>query len=103
MAGNIWIGETFINQDEGYRFGDTDPYETWTDDKGRLFRELQKEYGKCMSKVYIDTDKGAKAIGWVFQKRMQYEDAKKYYTREVWVTLHSGPPEKSVHCHYLES
>ena len=101
------ISESYINTTEGYRFGDSDPYEPWTEDIGQLFKALQKEYGRCVSRVYIDVpdQPTPMPIGWVFRKRMRYEDArtntpKDYYTREVWITLHDRAPEKSVQHFY---
>ena len=66
---------------------------------GNIFKEFQREHGRCVSKVYIDTADGAKPIGWVFQKREEYEDSRpryddynrrikpKTFIREVWITL----------------
>jgi len=85
--------ETFINQTKGYHFGDTDWYEPYTDNIGKLFRNLQQEYGRCSGKVYVDTKEGTKPVGWVFEKRMKYDDARgndpdrDFYIREVWVSL----------------
>jgi hypothetical protein len=99
---NLYIQESFINKTEGYRFGDSDVYETFTDDRGELYRSLQKEYGRCVSKIYVDrTDGGPpKAIGWVFEGRARYEDTGERYLREVWVTLHERQPTKTVEYHY---
>ncbi len=90
------IRETFVNETEGYRFGESDPCEPWTDDIGRLFLDMQREYGRCTGKVYVDPAEGGPpiAVGWVFEKRMRYEDARghdpdrDYYKRTVWVTLY---------------
>lgn len=96
--------ESYINQDEHCRFGESDWYEPWTDDRGEIFRDAQKEYGRCVSKVYRDLPGGeVRAVGWVFEKKMRYEDArpifqstitrsaiydaKSYYVREIWVEL----------------
>lgn len=90
----IKISETFVNVDKSAVFGESGIYETFTDSKGKLFRYLQKEYGACVSRQYVDTDTGAQAIGWVFRKRMKYSDARgndpkrDFYMREVWVTIH---------------
>lgn len=86
----LLIQENFINATKHHSFGDcSEPYEAFTDDIGRLYRSLASEYGRCVSKVYLDTaSKGTVAIGWVFQKQMPYEDVpKECYLREVWVTL----------------
>jgi hypothetical protein len=64
-------------------------------DTGGLYARLAGEYGRCTSKVYLDTkSRGTIAIGWVFQKKVEYDDAYRYddkskreYLREVWVTI----------------
>ncbi len=79
--------ETYINATERCVIGETGWYEAFTDDLGKLFRALQKAYGGCVSKVYVDTPDGTPdEIGWVFQRQDKYEDADKWYTLEVWVT-----------------
>jgi len=58
--------ETYVNATKGYRFGESDPYEPWTEDTGNLFAALQKEYGRCVSRIYVDlTDAPAVPVGWV--------------------------------------
>jgi len=47
--------ETYVNATKGYRFGESDPYEPWTEDTGKLFAALQKEYGRCVSRIYSET------------------------------------------------
>lgn len=52
---NVMISETFINHSKGYCIGDTDPYEPYhSDNIGKLFRVLSREYGRCISSVYLD-------------------------------------------------
>jgi hypothetical protein len=89
----MWIQETFVNETKDYVCGESDKYESSTDDVGKLFRALQREHGRCISKIYRDTDNGAQAVGWVFEKRMKYFDARgndlehDYYIQNVWVRL----------------
>jgi len=105
----IWVQESYINQTAGYRFGDTEVYESGFDQAGPLFKAMQCEYGRCVSKVYIDGKDGKpRQIGWVFQKTVEYEDARadwpkdrREYVREVWVTLHSKPPVMTTRYNYL--
>src|SRR5690349_1061643 len=93
---SVLVREEYTNASKHCRFGDSgEPSEVWTDDIGRLFRDLRSEYGKA-SKFYVD-GKGGKVqhVGWTFQKRMRYEDARQnrpedYYIREVWVTLYES-------------
>lgn len=103
----LYIQETFINQTEGYRFSETPVYEAFTSDKGELYKSLVNEYGRCTSKIRIDTAEGTKTVGWVFVKRMQYEDCKdnspeSFYLRETWVTVHTALPEKRTTYHYAD-
>jgi hypothetical protein len=84
--GTLKIQETWINGEKGYIYGKSDWYEPYTDNIGRLFRGLMKEYGRCVSKVYQDTPDGvADPIGWVFQKRQPYTDSPETYLQETWV------------------
>jgi len=58
-----------------------------------LFQEFQSEYGRCISKVMHGNE--PKEVGWVFEKRMAYEDEpKEHYIQETWITLH----RKCTHC-----
>lgn len=104
-AGNLWICESFVNATEGHRFGDSEVYETFTGDSGELFRFLRREYGRCTGKVHVDTEDGTKAVGWVFESRLKYEDVDETYLREVWVTLHDAPDTvvRTPHYHELGS
>jgi hypothetical protein len=52
---NLWVTEDYVNTTKGYRCGDSGPYETYTDKPGELFLAMQREYGRCKSKVYLDT------------------------------------------------
>lgn len=113
---NLIISESYvqiknINTDEErrYRIGDVEPYETFTDNIGRLFRSLQREYGRCVSSMYVDLPNGEiKRIGWVFRKREEYSDWRpssrfdRYYVREVWIALHDSLPEHRTTYHYHE-
>lgn len=91
----LMTNETYINATEGYSFGYTDePIEQYAETIGELFRDMQEEFGKCIGKMYRDlADGGAEQIGWVFQKRMTYEDSRRpysendFYLREVWVEV----------------
>ena len=95
---NLWAQEDYVDASGGCRLGNTEPYETFTDNEGQLFREFRNLYGRCISKVYVDE----KAIGWVFQSRVPYSDSADRYIREVWVTLHDGPPKHAVKYHLHE-
>ena len=99
------IHETYTNETEGYIIGDSGYFEPFTDDVGKLFKSLQKEYGKCVSKVYVDDSndpRKAIPIGWVFEKLTEYSDSKEKYLQSVWVTLHNSRPRTTIHHDYME-
>lgn len=105
--GKYWTQETYINATEGYRYGGTDIYETRFDSLGDLYRFVQKEFGRCISRMYIDVKPGAavleanrvwpvkngvQQVGWVFQGRARYEDSKDTYLKETWVHVYAQKP-----------
>jgi hypothetical protein len=89
--GNIVMREQWVNRTESCRLGDSGWYESYTDNEGELFKSLQKEYGRCISKVYIDQVNeplNPLHVGWVFLKKEEYEDVRgQYFLRETWIDL----------------
>lgn len=86
----LQIREDYVVKHEDgrlYRAGDTPWYEPFTDNLGQLFKFLQREYGRCVSRVYQDTPDGTlDPIGWVFQKKREYEKGGRFYVQQTWVT-----------------
>lgn len=97
----MYIEETYINRTKNYRIGESGIYESFTNDLITLFKSLKKEYGRCTGKVRVDPD--GQAIGWIFERLLQYEDSDNRYLQETWVTLHEKLPEKHTvyNYHYL--
>lgn len=93
----MYIQERYVDKTDGYMFGESDIYEPYTDNVEELFRSLQRDFGRCSGKVYIGE---AQQIGWVFEKRMKYEDCNEYYLQEVWVTLHDDLPSHTTKYYY---
>lgn len=88
----IKIRETWVNQTKGYIYGDSGWYEPYTDHIDKLFLSLQREYGRCISKIYIDVSVAfyparPKPVGWVFEKKCQYTDCMETYIQETWVEV----------------
>ena len=97
----ILINEEWIDRTRGVSHGNSGVYETWATEPGELYRALVREYGRCISKVYIDGPDGKpRAIGWVFEKRRRYEDVPETYLQETWVTLHTEQPTRTTQHHY---
>jgi hypothetical protein len=96
-----WVEITKTDDEEERRLGlgESDVYETFTDNRGDLYRSLQKTYGRCVSKVYHG-EKDPKEIGWVFVQRQKYQDADETYLQETWVTVHTQIPTKTIKYHY---
>ena len=86
--GNIYVQETYLATVKGVTSisGEGNIYESFTSDKGKLFKSYQKEFGGCTGKIYRESDN--KAIGWVFSKKVKFEDVDGYYPQEVWVSLY---------------
>lgn len=99
---NLWVQESWVNATAGHRIGDSDVYESFTDDKGELYRAFVREHGRCQGRVYIDKDGKAQAIGWIFVKRRQYDDCNESYLAETWVTVHNSLPVKTITYDYAE-
>lgn len=89
----LYVNETFINATKGWVIGVNEEVETSAESTGELFRSMRDEYGKCVSKLYIDTADGhPRQIGWVFESRQRYTDAHRgdresSYIREVCVEV----------------
>jgi len=97
----IYIEEIFVDASEGYIFGRSTIYESGYNNPGDLFRELQREYGRCVGRVYVDSPDGqAIPVGWSFIKRVRYPDSPPTYLREVWVLLYKKPPTVERTYHY---
>lgn len=92
-ATTVWIKVSMVDATRGVRW---DEWRAETDfeldELGQLFRSLQGEHGRCVSKVYITTrTEEAVPVGWVFQKRREYEDTGKPYLAETWVEVLTAP------------
>ena len=94
---NLWINEEYVNRSKGWFFGETGPYETChsTEERDKLFLSLQRQYGRCQGKMYVDRKDGSTLqIGWVFEKQTHYENTHEPYLQETWITVWSIPPQK---------
>jgi len=101
---SLLIEEHWINASKGCGIGDSGIYESYFTSPGEAYRQCQKLYGRCVSKVYVDEPGTGliKAVGWVFQQRIEYEDCNESYIRETWITLHEKMPDKTITHHYQE-
>jgi len=84
------IKEDWVNETEGYRSGDSGWYEPFTDDPGRLFRSLQREWGRCTGKLYRDLGDQILKCGWVFEKRREYDGCSETFLQSTWVEVEWG-------------
>ena len=92
----IALNITLTNEDRDVQFS------AWREVReemtnGNLFRELQREYGRCTSRIYVDAADGvAKPVGWFFISRQEYEGARRpgtpaTYLRGAWVHVKRYP------------
>ncbi len=84
------VKEVYIDKDEGCCFGENDfslddsTINTLSD----LYRYGVCEFGRCTSKVFIDgKDNNTQHIGYIFEKRLEYNDNKETYLQETWLTI----------------
>ncbi len=72
-----------IDRDKGYIYSE---YSYRIDKKSRLalFRMFSREFGRCMSKVYVGQ---GTPVGWCFEKKSRYENTNKPFVMETWVTI----------------
>lgn len=100
------IDITLTNEDRDYQFshwveqlGDTYMGEDAT--MGDIYRASAREYGRCQSKIYIDTAAGAEHVGWFFVNRQQYEDDADTYLRGAWITVGEYVPAREETVSYV--
>ncbi len=102
----LFIQETILDATERIILSESEVFKSCFCEKGKLFRGMQKEHGRCVGKVYVDKtvdesgDLVSRQIGWVFQKLENYQDSKEKFLRETWVTIHREPAQKVIHYHY---
>ena len=100
----IYVSEAHVNATEGYRTGEEcEPYEVSEQTPGEVYRAFLRGFpARCTGKVYRDTPEGTLHIGWIFQWRDHYEDTGEPWLHEVWVTLHSAPPTRTITYHEID-
>ena len=99
----IHIKETYIDRNFDCTYGDSEVYETYTDSIGELFKDLQVQFGRCVSSMYMDKKDGTtKKIGWVFEKYIHYTNSDETYMQETWIELHKTKPKKTIEYDLLE-
>lgn len=84
--GNLYMKETYVNKTEGNQVYTTEIYETIHKEVGSLFASCKKDFGRVISKMYIGE---REQTGWVFEKKVPYEDSKETYIQEVWVEVYT--------------
>ena len=99
----IHIKETYIDRNFDCTYGDSEVYETYTDSIGELFKDLQIQFGRCVSSMYMDKKDGTtKKIGWGFEKKNHYTNSDETYMQETWIELHKTKPKKTIEYDLLE-
>lgn len=96
----LYVQLDHVNLTERYRLEGSEVYESCCDTRGYLFRIMRSEYGRCTGRVLVTTQGGDRQVGWVFVKRQKYDDSDDTFLMETWVTVHMGPPTKTIEYHY---
>ena len=84
----IQTKETYINRTRGCTIGEEEWRDCFFQNGKNLFKSLQKQYGRCESKIYIDVPMGdgtfrTVSCGWVFSKYKKEES----FILETWIEL----------------
>ena len=67
---------------------DKDTWHEYDGKKQKLFTEMQREYGRCISKMFVDRKNlPPLVIGWVFEKFTKYEDSSEKFIKHTWVEV----------------
>ncbi len=93
----LWIKEIYVNATTNVRYGDAGWYETkFADNELRpMLKSLTKMLGRVRSMWRDKPGGGREQVGWVFEKRVSYDDSKDTYLREVWVEVSIGDPRQA--------
>lgn len=92
----LWIKEDYVNRDKGHIYDVVDWYETRfdVDQRRDLFESCSKEFGRARA-MWVDKPGGGRhQVGWVFEKRVRYEDSSDTYLRETWIEVSIGDPRQ---------
>ena len=99
----LWIKETHINATKSTHCRDVDWHETeFKDDELRLLlKHMIKEFGRVRS-MWRNTPDGKRQVGWVFEKRVEYDGTRpntpakeRTYLHETRVEVSIGDPRQS--------
>lgn len=100
---SLYIKGTVVDTDRDCVIGEIEIQESNFSKIGDLFRYCQREYGGCVSNMYIDTKEGkTRKVGWVFEKKVDYEKGSDPTNMQTWITVHQRVPEIVVINHYHE-
>lgn len=93
----LWIKETYVDATKNQTYSIVDWYETKfrNDELRPLLRSLSKGFGRIRSMWRDKPGGGRQQVGWVFEKRVAYDDSKETYLREVWVEVSIGDPRQA--------
>jgi len=83
----LLIQESWTNETEGCLMGESNEYESFTDNVKELFQKMQGLYGRCISACYIDLNGKPKKIGWVFEMKVNYENTNESYIHHTWISI----------------
>jgi hypothetical protein len=101
---NLYCDESYVHvenmgkeNEKRTSLGGGEPYETYTDSLGELYRACRKQHGRCVSRVYLEKGEKVKPIGWVFLKKNPGEpEGDGSGVIETWVTVYTKPPVRQV-------
>lgn len=97
----LHINEAWVDATRNLRIGESDVFESCYSTPSEVYRGAMREHGRCIGKVYVDRGGSVLHVGWVFQKRVKYDDCDETFLRETWVTIHSAQDTVTRHVNYV--
>lgn len=100
----LWITEKYVDKNKGRVYSEVDWYETrFADNELRpMLKSMTKEFGRVHSMWRDKPSGGREQVGWVFEKRVAYDDVsqttpakERFYLREVRIEVSIGDPRQA--------
>lgn len=91
MSAYLWARECTVDRTANCRGDWSGWQETAYTTPGELFRFLRGEYGGKVGRMYRELEGGDIQVGWVFTRRMKYDDSPEMFLAEIWVEVSAAP------------
>ena len=98
MDANLHIQELWTATTQTKQIGQSESDKTFSGNMGDLLDQLRDQYGRVISRVYLDSATGDQLIAFVFQQKIKADSAT--VIRQTFVTIRQNPVNDSLICHF---